>query len=208
MQSILNDKWMNMFNFERRKGMSKMKKKLVGVAVLAMVMSFVLSVPAFAEETFTVHANVVSDWGTPAIWAWSDPDLVNVFEAWPGQQLIAEEGKDGWFSYSIPTWANCVIINDNGAGKQTLNLPVEAKEVWITVTADNAEVVYEAPEGYAAVEVTEEAIVEDATADDSAAEVATTDVPKTGVVDFMYLYMGLAGLSGAGYIAVKKNRTK
>ncbi len=206
-----------MFNFERRKGMSKMKKKLVGVVVLAMVMSFVLSVPAFAEETFTVHANVASDWGTPAIWAWSDPDLVNVFEAWPGQQLVAEEGKDGWFSYSIPTWANCVIINDNGAGKQTLNLPVEAKEVWITVTADNAEVVYEAPEGYAAAEVTEEAVVEDTTAVDSATEEtteeaiteeATTDVPKTGVTDFMYLYMGLAGLSGAGYIAVKKNRTK
>lgn len=201
--------------------MSKMKKRFVWVAVLAMVMSFAFSVPAYAEEQFTVHAQVPSDWGTPGLWAWSDPDLVNVFEAWPGQQLTADESNPGWFYYSIPTWANCIIVNDNGVGKQTVNLPIEAKEVWVTVTKANdggqfeADVVYEAPEGFgaAASEVTPAdtdttaTTADDTAVEDTAETAATTEVPKTGVSDFMYLYMGLTAVSGAGYIALKRKKT-
>lgn len=200
--------------------MSKMKKRFVWVAVLAMVMSFAFCVPAYAEEQFTVHAQVPSDWGTPGLWAWLDPDAKNVFEAWPGQVLTADENNPGWFYYSIPTWANCIIINDNGVGKQTANLPVDAKELWVTVTADSANVVYEAPEGFvtasadaAAEDTTSDATVEDTATDTAAAAdttdtAATTEVPKTGVADFMYLYMGLAGLSGAGYIAAKRKSSR
>ena len=199
--------------------MNTMKKRFVWVVVLAMVMSFVLSVPAYAEEEFTVHVQVPSDWGTPGLWAWKDPDLVNVFEAWPGQQLTADTNNQGWFYYSIPTWANCIIVNDNGVGKQTLNLPVDPKELWVTVTDSGVDVVYEAPKGFATgAEVTagdstaadaasDDASLVGATDEDTADTTPAVDVPKTGVVDLMYVYLGLAGLSGTGYVVIKRKKT-
>lgn len=187
-----------------------MKKRFALVVVLAMVMSFIFSATAAAEDQFTVHVQAPSGWGAPGLWAWSDPDLTNVFSGWPGQQMTADENNPGWYYFSIPTWANCIILNNMGAGNQTANLPVDAKELWVTVADDNsANVVYDAPAGF--VTAGSDAIVQDtaattATADTTATTPASTDLPKTGVADYSYLFMSLAGLSGAGFIALKRKK--
>lgn len=187
-----------------------MKKRLSWAFVVAMVLTFVLSLPVAAEEEFTVHAKAPAEWTTPALWAWSTTEGTNVFDAWPGQVLTADPDNAGWFYFTVPVTTDAVIINDNGAGAQTADLTVESKELWVTVTeagADGkfaADVAYEAPEGFStgAVVAVEEAT--EATTEEVAAEEATTEVPKTGVVSMALAYVGLAGISGAGLIASKK----
>lgn len=85
-------------------------------------------------ETFTVHAKVADSWSEPNLWAWSAPDGTNVFEAWPGEAMTAEE--DGWYTMEIPTWVNSLIVNANGGEVQTEDLSVDAAELWITVAED------------------------------------------------------------------------
>lgn len=174
--------------------MKKMKK--IGVLLLAMVMCCMMSVPAFAAtDTFTVHAKAPSAWTEPGLWAWSAPDGTNVFTTWPGEKLAKDDANDGWFSYSLPTWVNSIIINEGvDGGGQTADVSIEAKELWITVADDfSTTVVYEAPEGFqAAAEATEEA--------------DTTEVPKTGAVATSGLWLGLAAVSGVGVIAAKRRK--
>jgi hypothetical protein len=183
-----------------------MKKRLAWILAVAMVMSFAFAVPAYAAEgEFTVHAQAPAEWTTPALWAWStlDGNSTNVFEAWPGQVLTADPDNAGWFYYSVPDTTNFIIINDNGAGSQTVDVEVESKELWITVTeagADGkfaADVAYEAPEGFVTA-AAEEAAVEEA----APAEEAAADVPKTGVIGLGIVY-GLGALA-TGALALKK----
>jgi LPXTG-motif cell wall-anchored protein len=181
-----------------------MKKRLVWALVVAMVMSFAFAVPASAAEgDYVVHAKAPAEWTTPALWAWEAATGTNVFSAWPGQALTADPDNAGWFYYSVPGTTDSVIINDNGAGAQTVDLTVEPKEMWVTVTEAGsdgkfaADVVYEAPEGFVAAA---------AEATDTAEDTTTTEVPKTGVTDLMYVYMGLAGLAGTGFVASKKRK--
>lgn len=183
-----------------------MKKRLAWVLVVAMVMTFVLAVPAAAAEgEFTVHAKPAAEWTTPALWAWDSVGGTNVFASWPGQVLTADPDNAGWFYYTVPDTTDYIIINDNGAGQQTIDVPIESKELWITVTdagSDgkyNADVVYEAPEGFAGAAAVE------ATAEPTE---AAADVPKTGAVSFALVYAGLAGLAGAGALTSRKKNTK
>jgi LPXTG-motif cell wall-anchored protein len=176
-----------------------MKKtgKLVVVLVLAFIMSFSLTATAFAEDNFTVHAKAPAAWTTPGLWVWSAPDGTNVFAAWPGQPLTADEANPGWFYYEIPTWANSIIINEGkDGGGQTADASIEAKELWITVADDfSYTVVYEAPEGF----------VSEAVADTAATD--TADVPKTGAVSFAGAWMGAALVSGIGAVVLKRKKT-
>lgn len=172
--------------------MSKAKRRVIGVIVLTLLMSFSITVPAFAEENFTIHAKAPSAWTEPGLWAWSAPDGTNVFAAWPGEKLTKDESNEGWFSYSLPTWTNSIIINEGvDGGGQTSDVSIEAKELWITVADDfTTTLVYEAPEGFVA----------------AAEEVATTEVPKTGVASQAFLLFGAAAVSGIGYIAAKRKK--
>lgn len=175
-----------------------MKKtvKMVLVLVLALIMSFSLTTTAFADDNFTVHAKAPAAWTTPGLWAWSAPDGTNVFSAWPGQPLTADEANPGWFYYEIPSWANSIIINEGvDGGGQTADVSVESKELWITVADDfSYTVVYEAPEGYAA------AAAETTEAAD------TADVPKTGAISFAGAFLGAAVLSGIGAVTMKNKK--
>ena len=181
--------------------MKKMKK--IGVLLLALILSFVMSVPAFAAENFTVHAKTPSDWAEPGLWAWSAPDGTNVFDAWPGEKLTKDEANEGWYYYDIPDWVNSIIINEGvDKGDQTADVSVEAKELWITVADDfTATVAYEAPEGF----VSAEAAVTDAVPAD-AAQATSESAPKTGELAFSVLWAALAVLSGISFITVKRKR--
>lgn len=95
------------------------------------------------EELFKVHAKLPADWLLPSLWAWSAPDGTNVFVNWPGQEM---ETEGDWYTYSIPTWVNSIILNGNLGEVQTTDITVEPKDVWVTVTdAETYEVVYEEP---------------------------------------------------------------
>jgi LPXTG-motif cell wall-anchored protein len=181
---------------ERRSGMRRTKRMMVGVWVLALLMSFSIAAPAFAAENFTVHAKAPVAWTTPGLWAWSAPDGTNVFSAWPGQPLTKDEANEGWYYYEIPDWANSIIINEGvEGGGQTADVSIEARELWITVADDfSATVVYQAPEGFAAAAETTE----------TAAPAA--DVPKTGAISYAGAWLGAAALSGLGLVALRRKR--
>lgn len=100
-------------------------------------------IPAYVE-TFTVYAKVDASWSNPCLWAWSAPDGTNAFAAWPGEAM--EANTDGWYSMKVPNWVNSIIVNANEGSVQTSDLSVEAKDVWVTVSADGTgEVAYEKP---------------------------------------------------------------
>jgi LPXTG-motif cell wall-anchored protein len=175
--------------------MKRTRRMVFGALVLALLMSFSITAPAFAEESFTVHAKAPAAWTTPGLWAWSAPDGTNVFSAWPGQALTKDEANEGWFYYEVPNWANSIIINEGkDGGGQTADVSIESKELWITVADDfSTTVVYDVPEGFAAAA--------------AQSETAETDVPKTGAVSFAGAWLGAAVLSGIGMIALRRRKT-
>lgn len=100
-------------------------------------------IPAYVEK-FVVHAYVPLSWKTVNMWAWSAPDGINAFEAWPGEAMV--EGEDGWFTAKAPTWVNSLIINGNEGTVQTEDISVEGKELWVTIYEDlTYELGYEDP---------------------------------------------------------------
>ena len=100
-------------------------------------------IPAYVEK-FVVHAYVPLSWKTVNLWAWSAPDGTNAFEAWPGAEMT--EGEDGWFTGKVPVWVNSLIVNGNEGSVQTEDIPIETKELWITVYEDlTYELSYEDP---------------------------------------------------------------
>jgi LPXTG-motif cell wall-anchored protein len=185
--------------------MKRTKRMIVGVIVLALLMSFSILVPAYAAEDFTVHAKAPSTWTEPGLWAWSAPDGTNVFTAWPGEKLTKDDNNEGWFYYSVPSWTNSVIINEGvDGGGQTADVSIESKELWITVADDFAtSVVYEAPEGFL-VTVAEEVATEEVATE----EVTTAEVPKTGDASMIYLWFGFAALSGIGYMVIRRKKVE
>lgn len=186
--------------------MKKMKR--IGVILLTLIMSLMISAPAFAEENFTIHAKAPSAWTTPGLWAWSAPDGTNVFSVWPGEKLNKDEANEGWFYYEIPTWANSIIINEGvDGGGQTSDVTIEGKELWITVADDfSTTVAYEAPEGFVSAAADTEATTETAEATTDAAADTASDAPKTGEVATAGLWLGMAAVSGIGFIAAKRRK--
>lgn len=182
--------------------MNKFKKALTLVVVFALLFVTTTSMAVKAEETITIHAKAPSEWATPGLWAWSAPDGTNVFSTWPGEKLTPDENNEGWFYYSVPSWVNSIIINKGvDGGKQTVDVSVEAKNLWITVTEAGsdgkfaAEVVYEAPEGFQVAaadtaETTEVAETQDAE-------------PATGDATPVFVMICLAAISGITFIALK-----
>ena len=54
---------------------------------------------------------------------------------------------DGWYSVSVPSWINYVIINANSGKTQTADLPVESgRDLWVVVdNGGQAQVYYQEP---------------------------------------------------------------
>lgn len=55
----------------------------------------------------TIHVIAPEDWDTPHLWAWTHPDGINVFPAWPGEPLVQ---SGDWLVLSVPNWVNRVIV--------------------------------------------------------------------------------------------------
>ena len=123
--------------------------KKSGIILLAIALCFVLCAcdggktlnhtPDTATEApriteFVVHAFVPRDWGTPALWAWSTVAGTDVSDKWPGAAMNA--AGDGWFTTSLPSWVDHLIVNGGDGTVQTEDIPIDAKELWIVVHAD------------------------------------------------------------------------
>lgn len=94
---------------------------------------------------FTIHAYVPGDWEKANLWAWYAPDGGNAFGFWPGAEMKENERKV--FETSVPDWVNTVILSGNGGEIQTGSIPVESRELWITVNDDlSCALSYESPE--------------------------------------------------------------
>lgn len=97
-----------------------------------------------SEDTITVYAKVPVSWSYPGCWAWSSETGEDAFEAWPGVSMTF---ADGWYSVSVPSWINYVIINANSGKTQTADLPVESgRDLWVVVdNGGQAQVYYQEP---------------------------------------------------------------
>ena len=180
--------------------MNKIRKMLTLVVACVLLVTVAAPGVVQAEGDITIHVKVPSEWTSPGLWAWSAPDGTNVFASWPGEKLLADESNSGWFYYNIPSWANSVIINEGvDGGKQTTDYSVETKEMWITLTEENtegmyeAEIVYEAPEGFGI-----------------SSEVSETqeDLPKTGNKTQIIVIISLVAILGIAFIAIKVRNKK
>lgn len=100
--------------------------------------------PALQKTGPTIYAMVPEDWDSVCIWAWKYEGK-DAFEEWPGEAMT--KGADGWYSATIPTWADCVIINGNNGTVQTYDLYIGANlDAWIHVlTPEYANVYYKKP---------------------------------------------------------------
>lgn len=70
------------------------------------------------EERVAVYVQVPEDWENPCIWAW-DEEGNNAFAAWPGEEMDADRGNEGWYYLWIPSWADHVIVNADEGDVQT-----------------------------------------------------------------------------------------
>ena len=93
---------------------------------------------------FAVHAFVPKSWGVPSIWAWSSAEGTDVYDMWPGAAMTAT--ADGWYTLSLPSWVDNLLVNGADGSVQTADIPVEAKELWIVVGSDlSYELSYDGP---------------------------------------------------------------
>ena len=79
-----------------------------GLTVFWLLLMTVLYMPVTVwatekeEKRVIVYTQVPEDWENPCIWAW-DEEGNNVFEAWPGGEMDADTGNEGWYYNFIPS---------------------------------------------------------------------------------------------------------
>lgn len=125
--------------------MAKLFKKTMTV-LLAFTMMFFAFIPMHVkaeEERCVIYVNPPEDWSDPFLWAW-DEEGNNAFASWPGGEMEADPGNEGWYYIWIPSWADHMIVSA-GEGVQTGELIKEEGNVWVTIEdMENAELSSEA----------------------------------------------------------------
>lgn len=81
-----------------------------------------------------VYAQVPTDWENPCVWTW-DADGNSAFEAWPGEEMLADANNEGWYYLYIPASMTNVIINANEGSVQTADLATNSDNAWVTVAS-------------------------------------------------------------------------
>ena len=111
-------------------------KKIFTLLMIILCLGL-LTVPAMADNTVTVHVKAPDDWYDVGCWPWNNITMENAYEFWPGEQM--ERQSDGWYTLEIPNWCDSVVINDwLYYGYQTYDLPIEpGYDVWIVIDDDS-----------------------------------------------------------------------
>lgn len=120
-----------------------MRRLSLAIVTVMLAVLMPLAVSAVEETRVAINVQVPEDWSNPCIWAW-DADGNNAFSAWPGGEMEANSSNDGWYYIWIPSWATHVIVNANEGSVQTEELILDGTNAWITITADGAEISYDA----------------------------------------------------------------
>lgn len=107
-------------------------KKIFTLLMIILCLGL-LTVPAMADNTVTVHVKAPDDWYDVGCWPWNNITLENAYEFWPGEQM--ERQSDGWYTLEIPNWCDSVVINDwMNYGYQTYDLSIDpGYDVWIVI---------------------------------------------------------------------------
>lgn len=149
---------------------------------------------------FKVHVKIPDNWALPCIWAWSHPDGTNAYANWPGEELI-ENGE--WYEMDVPTFVNRIIISGNLGDVQTLDLEIEANELWIVVGSANEEGKYTATVTY---EVPD---LDDNTQDQPTDKPSTPEQPQTNNVGLIIgIVVAVVVVIGAVVFVIVKKKSK
>ncbi len=109
-----------------------MKRILAFICVMACLCGLCLPAMA-APDVITVTAQVPEDWTNIHVYAWVDGE--NCLAAWPGTPM--NKADDGRYTLEIPSGYPYVIINDGGAGNQTVDTSVDGvSDTWLIVTGN------------------------------------------------------------------------
>ena len=89
----------------------------------------------------TIYAHTPEGWDSPSIWAWGPRG--NAFENWPGGSMSADLENPGWYFAQIPSDSTGALINANDGSVQTSDFEFTGESLWITISDDGEEVVFE-----------------------------------------------------------------
>lgn len=110
--------------------------QIVALSMAVLMLAVLLPTGALAEAGYIcVYAQVPEGWENPCVWTW-DAEGTSAFSAWPGAAMTADEANPGWYYMHIPDTMAYVIINANEGAVQTADYAIEAKDLWITISAD------------------------------------------------------------------------
>ena len=92
----------------------------------------------FYGDIVIVHFHKPTDWSAVAIYAYYGTSNTPILGNWPGTDANLDDEGDGWFTIEfsvksgLATTGFTIILNNNGAGKQTENIAVNATEIWVS----------------------------------------------------------------------------
>ena len=90
-------------------------KKFTFLALFAMI--------TMVANAVTVYYHNANNWAKVNAYAWNGTNLGDL-NNWPGAQMTAVDGQDGWFQIDVKDAKN--VIFNNGSGQQTGDLTVNA----------------------------------------------------------------------------------
>lgn len=109
-----------------------MKRILAFICVMACLCGLCLPAMA-APDVITITAQVPEDWTNVHLYTWIDE--TNNLAVWPGTPM--NKTDDGRYTLEIPSGYPYVIINNGGAGNQTVDTSVDGiSDTWLIVTGN------------------------------------------------------------------------
>lgn len=85
-------------------------------------------------ETLTVYVNLPESVPSACLSAWSSPSGKEAFDTWPGIPL--QKGADGWYTATVPAWANRVSIVSNDGMHESQHITLQWMDAWIVMRED------------------------------------------------------------------------
>lgn len=89
------------------------------------------------DGVICVFSKVLEGWQNPCVWAW-DADGAGVFasKGWPGKEMTAAPGDEGWYYIFVPSTMVNVIVNANAGSVQTEAVAINPADVWLTIATE------------------------------------------------------------------------
>ncbi len=83
----------------------------------------------YTKTTRTVYFKNTSNWNTVNAYAWQSNNTTNTNKSWPGVEMTAVDGHDGWYMLEISVDYDMIIFN-NGSGTQTPDISYKLGSIY------------------------------------------------------------------------------